>query len=120
MRAIVRAPEEDALPEVPRRPSPPERVLALAVIFQALLDLELRAMDPGPRYTAAAFLTGHPDYVAIRDFWCAVADVDPAQLAAQAWADYARQIHGALLYRAPRIDTRRNRRRRPAEAGAHV
>lgn len=117
-RPPITVADEDGLPETPTVPSRPERVLALAVIFQALMDLQYRLADTRDRYTAAAFLTGYEQYADIRAFWCQVAEVTPAQLEAQARAKYGPQIHRALLAQAPRVDLRRRRWR--SKQVAHV
>lgn len=117
-RPPITTADEDGLLDVPKVPSRPERVLALAVIFQALMDLQFRLAETRDRYTAAAFLTGYEQYADIRAFWCQVADVSPAQLEAQARAQYGPQIHRALLAQAPRVDLRRRRWR--SKQVAHV
>ena len=89
--------EDDFLPQGERKPAaPPERLLALSVIWQAVSDLQnLRLGRPhdATHYTAAAFLVGRDDYQPILRFWCQVANVDQAAVTARAW----RQLRTRLV-----------------------
>lgn len=88
------------LPDAAKAPeAPPERLLALSVIWQAVLDLQtLRLGRPAEahHYTAAAFLTGREDYLPTLRFWCQVAHVDAEAVTARAWQQLRTRLSAAL------------------------
>ena len=104
-RPVVVDTDTDFLPVAPAAPeAPPERVLALSVIYQAVADVRALRLGYQPdeyHYSAAAFLTGREDYRIMLRFWCQVADIDAGDVTARAWRDMRTRLAVALRYQAP-------------------
>jgi hypothetical protein len=102
--------EDALLPGAEREPeAPPERLLALSVIWQAVSDLQqyrLGAPVTEDHYSAAAFLTGREEYLPTLMFWCQVAHVDAEAVTARAWRQMRPRLASALRYGPPAVRKR--------------